>query len=966
MKKLFTLFVIATIALSHSCTESGIENDAMNGNKIKLSATQVEVDFEGETECKITVNSPCSWEAESKNDWLNVVTKQGVAGAKELFFYADNNYDLKKREGTIVVTNRDYGYIDELYVTQKGFEPRIEYPESITFNSEGGTKYATISANFSYSYSENASWITCSRTNDGLKVVATESASTKERSAEITLYNDSYNVEKTIKILQKPFEPTLSVDKTELNFDVKGGSKTIYVTTNAEFNVSESSSWISCTKSGNRVTITVSASDVTKERTAEVEIYLTDYNVTETVKISQKEFVPEFEVKVSELNFEAEGGNKTLSVTANFDYSVSESASWLSYEKTSSGVKITADANADEQERTADVKIYNNTYGKSATVKVTQKKFVPELTIAKTELSFESVGGTQEIAISSNFDYQITSNVDWLTCKKVSNGVSVTASFYDITEDRTAEITISNAKYNQSKSIKVTQKKFVLEFEVGISELTFEAEGGTQTIPVTANFEYSVSESADWLSYQITSSGVKLTVTANVEEKENTAEVKIYSSKYGVTKTVYVKQKKFVPTITIDKTELSFDASGGSQTISIKANFDYTISESASWFTLTKSNDVIKVTMPAYVETVDRMADITISNNKYNLSKTITISQKAFVPKWSISHTSLDFEAVGGVQEIAVSANFEYEYSINSNWVVLTSSKNGINVTVPTYTEEEERIAEIIISNKKYGISKSVVVAQKAFVPQFNIENISSLIFDDNASSKGVSVITNFDYDITISANWVTCKKVTNGVNISVSKYYSTESNRSAEVIIFSEKYNKSKTIAITQNASTHKIGAIVNKNGRRGVIFYMDDTTTKIVSVDETSLVWGPEKAVGAYDANDGAINMERIKTWSDWASKYPAFKWCSNYGSNWYLPAINELEEVYKHKSVINAALLSSGYTSLTLTNIASNDSNYWSSTQYNYSNAYYINFGGNPDYSNDGLEKGCTCKVRAVYAF
>ena len=114
MKKLFTLFVIATITLAYSCTKSGIEDDAMNGNKIKLSATQVEVDFEGETECKVVVNSPCSWEAESKNDWLNVVTKQGVAGAKELFFYADDNYDLKKREGTIVVTNRDYGYIDEL------------------------------------------------------------------------------------------------------------------------------------------------------------------------------------------------------------------------------------------------------------------------------------------------------------------------------------------------------------------------------------------------------------------------------------------------------------------------------------------------------------------------------------------------------------------------------------------------------------------------------------------------------------------------------------------------------------------------------------------------------------------------------------------------------------------------------------------------------------------------------------
>lgn len=875
MKKLFTLFVIATITLAYSCTKSGIEDDAMNGNKIKLSATQVEVDFEGETECKVVVNSPCSWEAESKNDWLNVVTKQGVAGAKELFFYADDNYDLKKREGTIVVTNRDYGYIDELYVTQKGFEPRIEYPESITFNSEGGTKYATISANFSYSYSENASWITCSRTNDGLKVVATESVSTKERSAEITLYNDSYNVEKTIKILQKPFEPTLSVDKTELNFDVKGGSKTVYVTTNAEFNVSESSSWISCTKSSNRVTITVSASDVTKERTAEVEIYLTDYNVTEAVKISQKEFVPEFEVKVSELNFEAEGGNKTLSVTANFDYSVSESASWLSYEKTSGGVKIIADANVDEQERTADVKIYSNTYGKSATVKVTQKKFVPELTIAKTELSFESVGGTQETAISSNFDYQITSNVDWLTCKKVSNGVSVTASFYDITEDRTAEITISNAKYNQSKSIKVSQKKFVLEFEVGISELTFEAEGGTQTIPITANFEYSVSESADWLSYQITSSGVKLTATANVEEKENSAEVKIYNSKYGVSKTVYVKQNKFVPILQVEMSKLSFSVDGGSSNIAITANIEYKIESDADW---------------------------------------------------------LSYKNIG----------------------------DGIQIIIAKNIEEVYKTTEIKIFNSYYNIVRKIEITQDKFIPEFLIETISNLEFDYQKAERTIMVTSNFDYEVSVSSDWISYERVSNGVKIQLQQHFEIDNNRAAEIVIYSDKYHKpSHTITIAQSASPKQIGAIVNINGAKGVIFYIDDSTTKIVSIEETTAVYctirGSGRFHGMFDLNNGINNMVTN-------SYYPAFQWCADYGENWYLPAIGELEKIYRQLDLVNYTLKTCNYNVIS----TSNTPIYWSSSEDESTNGYgacLINFANG---SREWHYKDSSYRVRAVYAF
>lgn len=755
MRKLFTFLLVATIVLSHSCTESGIENDAMNGNKIKLSAKQVEVDFEGETECKITVNSPCSWEAESKNDWLNVVTKQGIAGTKELFFYADDNYDLKKREGTIVVTNRDYGYIDELYVIQKGFEPRIEYPDSITFNSEGGTKYATISANFSYSYSENASWITCSRTNDGLKVVATESPSTKERSAEITLYNDSYNVEKTIKILQKPFEPTLTVYQTELNFDVKGGSQSIYVTTNAEFNVSESSSWISCYKSSEWVTITVSASDVTEERTAEVEIYLTDYNVTETVKISQKEFVPEFEVKVSELNFEAEGGNKTLSVTANFDYSVSVSASWLSYEKTSGGVKIIADANVEEQERTADVKIYNNTYGKSATVKV-------------------------------------------------------------------------------------TQKKFVLEFEVGISELTFEAEGGTQTIPVTANFEYSVYESADWLSYQITSSGVKLIATANVEEKERLTEMRIYNDRYGVSKTVKVTQKKFVPEFEVSVSELTFDIDGGTQIIPITANFEYSVLENADWLSCTKES-------------------------------------------------------------------------------------NGIKLSVSTNTSGIERIAEVGIYNDKYTMSSIIKVTQMC--PMLDAGDISTLEFNYKGEGQTITIKANFDYDVTITADWITYKKNGDEIKFIASKNYHT-TNRTAEVKIFSSKYNLvGKTINIMQTEHPLQIGAIVTKNGGDGVVYYHNGNSIKLISVEEIADYWST------------------------------CYTWCSNYGSGWYMPKIDALQEIYANKSIINNTLSESGHKELSGT--------YWSDDHPRpfepSASAYYLDFS---DGCYGAEVSKYKYKVRAIY--
>ena len=534
MKNLISFWIIVTIIFANACTESGIDNGGLNGSKIKLSTRQVEVNFEGMIEHKITVNSPCSWEAESKNDWLKVITKQGVAGAKELSFYANNNYDLEKREGTIIVTNRDYGYINELYVTQKGFIPYIKCPETIAFDAKGGYQIISITANCSWDYSDNASWFSLSHTDNGLQVTASEYTSINERTAEITLSNSKYNIEKIIKVTQKAFEPRLEIDKTELNFDVNGGSMTVFVTTNAEFNISSHPSWFSCQIRSNRVTFTASASDVTTERTAEVKIYLTNYNLSESIKVTQKKFVPEFEVKTVELEFEADGGMQTIPINTNFDYNVSISESWLSYERTSSGIKLTATANIDEQDRSADVKIYNNTYNKSATVKVTQKKFVPEFEVKTVELEFEADGGMQTIPINTNFDYNVSISESWLSYERTSSGIKLTATANIDEQDRSADVKIYNNTYNKSATVKVTQKKFVPEFEVeDINTLEFDFLGIDRIITVSSNIDYNFKSNVDWISCSKVDQGIKISVSLYTDIEDNrVGEIVIYSDQY--------------------------------------------------------------------------------------------------------------------------------------------------------------------------------------------------------------------------------------------------------------------------------------------------------------------------------------------------------------------------------------------------------------------------------------------------
>ena len=129
-----------------------------------------------------------------------------------------------------------------------------------------------------------------------------------------------------------------------------------------------------------------------------------------------------------------------------------------------------------------------------------------------------------------------------------------------------------------------------------------------------------------------------------------------------------------------------------------------------------------------------------------------------------------------------------------------------------------------------------------------------------------------------------------------------------------------------------------------------------KMVSVAETSTSWGLYGATtGATNADDGMKNVNTMKS-KGYFNSSSAFTWCANYGTDWYLPALNELKAIYNNKSTINSTLSARGYTTF-------GTSYYWSSTEdYNY-RAYILKFsdGNSGSYSKDE-----TNKVRAVLAF
>ena len=170
--------------------------------KIELSRQRIEVDFEPNT-YTLSVTSPYSWKAESDNEWIVIESKTGIAGTKELSFKVESNDAEKEREGTIVVKNSNYNLCSELYVIQKAFEPKISIePKTLNFASDGGMQEVAITSNFEYEVTVSVDWLAYTETDDGIVVTVSNYTEIDERSADITISSEKYNISKTVKVLQ--------------------------------------------------------------------------------------------------------------------------------------------------------------------------------------------------------------------------------------------------------------------------------------------------------------------------------------------------------------------------------------------------------------------------------------------------------------------------------------------------------------------------------------------------------------------------------------------------------------------------------------------------------------------------------------------------------------------------------------------------------------------------------------------
>ncbi|WP_169315723.1 BACON domain-containing protein [Haliscomenobacter hydrossis] len=429
------------------------------------------------------------------------------------------------------------------------------------------------------------------------------------------------------------------------------------------------------------------------------------------------------------MNFTPQGGNQNISIETSSSWSVTSNSSWLSFNKTTGTgngtVGVTCASNTSTQSRSAAITV--NVSGQSpVTIAVTQEATVvipKTLTLSSSSFSFESNSSTQSLTISSNTTWSVAESLSWLSVSPTSGSNNGTVSIACVANTsssvRTGTITVSGSGVT-SQTITITQAAGIPAFSVSPTTLTFSASGGIQTFSIRSNLNWTVSESLDWLSVNLSSGSndgqVSMTCIGNTQTATRTGTIFVTGG--NISHTISVSQMGVAAVISVSPTTLDFTANGGSQSFNITANTNWTTSESLDWLSLSpasgSNNATVTATCLPNTSTTSRTGTIAISGT----DQTVTISQTGVAPSLSVAPSQLNFTDLADTKNISISSNTGWTTSDDADWLSITpSSGNGngtLSVSVNANAGASERRAQITVRSSTGSLLQNISVIQAA------------------------------------------------------------------------------------------------------------------------------------------------------------------------------------------------------------------------------------------------------------
>lgn len=607
-----------------------------------------------------------------------------------------------------------------------------------------------------------------------------------------------------------PESPSITVESEEdiPVFDTAGGTLALTFTTTSDWTASvdgTASGWLSVSPaSGEAGTHTLSlvttANDSYDERNASVTI--TSGSVKKTITVTQKQ-KDALILTSNKVELEAEGGDFSIDLQANVEvtYEIESGAqTWLtpvarSRGLTSSVLAFHAEANEEAEARQAVIKLAGGN-GLTEEVTVYQIGTGPALVLSQSEYIVSSAGETIQVELRSNTAYEIEMpGVDWLR-KNSSRSLSTYTHYFIVDPNetydaRSAVIRFIDRENGIEQTVTVTQMQ---RDAIVVAQNVYQigVEGGALDFAVQANVDFTVSTNADWIT-QVETRGLTermLCFDVAPNEGEEMREAAITLESGSATQIIKVQQfgKTEEPFIELSLQEYKAGNAGGTFQIDVRTNIEYqVIIPDESWIIETAYDGITHFFEVLLNDTYDaRTAEIRFVNTEKGIEKTVTVTQEALYDIL-IEQSSYEIGAEGGVLDLPLQANMDFEVTTSEDWITQISAR-GLTEQVLHFNVEEnpqvkERTAIITISSP--NVTHEIQVVQRGKAPTLKI--ISAPQELDNKEQEFI-IVTESEveyWDVSQDAYWIQLRDIfteeSEGTYITTYKF-NAESNASSDV----------------------------------------------------------------------------------------------------------------------------------------------------------------------------------------
>ena len=526
-----------------------------------------------------------------------------------------------------------------------------------------------------------------------------------------------------------PDDPAVTLEgngNAQVSFTEKGGTVTVPISISTNWSAElKSASWCTITPSDGKsgtVQMQVRADENKVESRRDATITIRCGALLRYIHVSQEAAKPPYvELSTPDLTFDCHAGNQSFTVSSNATWTVEASADWCNVSPFSGSGDGTV---------TVDVPDFNESGTRSATITVRTPQGLAKTVgvlqvgldvfeLSPSEISVGYEGGDITVDVTTSIGYKISSMPEWIT--ELTAGTETRSHQFRVEanpdkKSRSGVIAFCNDK---EVCIPVTVNQEGKKTSLILSEpsLTFESEGGEQTLGLTANVAWSVTSADAWCTVSPSKGeGIaSLTVQVPAFEEKTFRKTTLTFTAEELTRTVEVLQKG-VDVFEISPSEIQVGEDGGDFQISVISTLGYSVTTIPSWVRQTSaSDDILTFHAEANNGTAVRTGVIVFTNEKKtNISA--TVKQDGMTPKLDISPAEVIFDGDGGDKTVSVSSNLGWTAVSDQPWCQVSpesgTGNKDILIRTTANTVAAPRTATVTVATTEGGLSRTILVSQ--------------------------------------------------------------------------------------------------------------------------------------------------------------------------------------------------------------------------------------------------------------